>query len=273
MPSHNSTLPGASRRLGGRFVVILNSRHARQHIEHDSKIQFLPAHAARGGQEFVAYRGGGQRAHSACGPAPWPAACLSASCSRRTTLLPAAEAQKDRDIESLAKPPRCAPARPPQLRAGCRSSPASSTPSEKASICTARLRLTAIFMERATPLSPTYVTFGPISKQQRLQPFEGFFAPADHHRELALLQCDDAARNRRIHHVRALFANFGGKRAACLRAHRAHVDVIFTRSDAGEQSFQTVRHSVERGRIRDHGEGHIAGQSNRLWRIGEVHAA
>src|SRR5271167_4932209 len=43
---------------------------------------------------------------------------------------------------------------------------ASSTPSEKASICTARLRFTAIFMDKATPLSPTYVTFGPISRSK-----------------------------------------------------------------------------------------------------------
>src|ERR1700730_4695913 len=40
---------------------------------------------------------------------------------------------------------------------------ASSTPSEKASICTARLKLVAIFIDKATPLSPTYVTLGPIS--------------------------------------------------------------------------------------------------------------
>ena len=37
---------------------------------------------------------------------------------------------------------------------------ASSTPSEKASICTARLRLVAIFIDTARPLSPTCVTFG-----------------------------------------------------------------------------------------------------------------
>src|SRR5580658_9632584 len=40
---------------------------------------------------------------------------------------------------------------------------ASNTPSEKACICTARLRLTAIFMASARPLSPTCVTFGPMS--------------------------------------------------------------------------------------------------------------
>ena len=40
---------------------------------------------------------------------------------------------------------------------------ASKIPSEKASICTARLRFAAIFITSARPLSPTYVTFGPIS--------------------------------------------------------------------------------------------------------------
>src|SRR5579862_1683205 len=45
---------------------------------------------------------------------------------------------------------------------------ASSTPSEKASICTARLRLVAIFIERAKPLSPTCVTFGPMSSSRGL---------------------------------------------------------------------------------------------------------
>src|SRR5882672_2614694 len=40
---------------------------------------------------------------------------------------------------------------------------ASSTPSENASICTARLRFVPIFITSARPLSPTYVTFGPMS--------------------------------------------------------------------------------------------------------------
>src|ERR1700685_1526766 len=40
---------------------------------------------------------------------------------------------------------------------------ASSTPSLKANICTARLRLMAIFIDSARPLSPTWVTFGPMS--------------------------------------------------------------------------------------------------------------
>ena len=40
---------------------------------------------------------------------------------------------------------------------------ASSNPSEKARYCTARLRLTAIFMVTARPFAPTWVTFGPMS--------------------------------------------------------------------------------------------------------------
>jgi len=40
---------------------------------------------------------------------------------------------------------------------------ARSSPSEKASICTARLRLVAIFISTARPLAPTWVTFGPMS--------------------------------------------------------------------------------------------------------------
>src|SRR5712692_6351694 len=42
---------------------------------------------------------------------------------------------------------------------------ASSTPSQKASICTARLRFVPIFITSARPLSPTCVTFGPISSK------------------------------------------------------------------------------------------------------------
>src|SRR5208282_4674008 len=41
---------------------------------------------------------------------------------------------------------------------------ASSTPSQNASICTANCRFTAIFIDNATPLSPTWVTFGPMSR-------------------------------------------------------------------------------------------------------------
>ena len=42
---------------------------------------------------------------------------------------------------------------------------ASKTPSQNAIICTARLRFVAIFIESAKPLSPTYVTFGPMSSR------------------------------------------------------------------------------------------------------------
>src|SRR5579859_2438218 len=40
---------------------------------------------------------------------------------------------------------------------------ASSTPSQNASICTARLKFVPIFITSARPFSPTYVTFGPMS--------------------------------------------------------------------------------------------------------------
>src|SRR3984893_7204012 len=43
---------------------------------------------------------------------------------------------------------------------------ASSTPSLNASICTARLKLVPIFITSARPLSPTYVTFGPMSSSK-----------------------------------------------------------------------------------------------------------
>src|SRR5882757_5985944 len=43
---------------------------------------------------------------------------------------------------------------------------ANSTPSQNASICTARLRLVPIFITSARPFSPTYVTFGPISSSK-----------------------------------------------------------------------------------------------------------
>src|SRR5713226_1629879 len=45
---------------------------------------------------------------------------------------------------------------------------ASSTPSHNASICTARLRFVPIFITSARPLSPTYVTFGPMSSNSGL---------------------------------------------------------------------------------------------------------
>src|SRR5215831_1033353 len=54
---------------------------------------------------------------------------------------------------------------------------ASSTPSEKANICTARLRLVAIFMESASPLSPTWVTLGPMSSSRGLRRSKVSFRP------------------------------------------------------------------------------------------------
>src|ERR1019366_6570463 len=44
-----------------RRSSFLNSRHARQNVEHHREVQLLPAHAARGGQKLVADGGGGNR--------------------------------------------------------------------------------------------------------------------------------------------------------------------------------------------------------------------
>src|SRR5271165_566594 len=54
---------------------------------------------------------------------------------------------------------------------------ASSTPSENANICTARLRLMAIFMDNASPLSPTKLTFGPMSSSSGLMWSKVSFRP------------------------------------------------------------------------------------------------
>ena len=62
---------------------------------------------------------------------------------------------------------------------------ASSTPSENASICTTRLKLVAIFITSARPLSPTWVTFGPMSSSTGFDAFERLAAAPDHHRKLA----------------------------------------------------------------------------------------
>src|SRR6266446_8438858 len=60
--SHNSTFSEAS--LGCVAVVIFelslsHSRQARQNVEHNSEVQLLPAHGARGSKELIAEGGGG----------------------------------------------------------------------------------------------------------------------------------------------------------------------------------------------------------------------
>src|ERR1700694_5399476 len=60
--SHKSTFSEAS--LGCVAVVIFalslsNSRHARQHVEHDGEVELLPPHGARGSEELVADGSGG----------------------------------------------------------------------------------------------------------------------------------------------------------------------------------------------------------------------
>ena len=84
---------------------------------------------------------------------------------------------------------------------------ASSTPSENASICTARLRLIAIFIDSARPLAPDVRHPRTDIVEQRLDALEGALLAADHDRQLALLQRDDAARDRRVDHVGALLAH------------------------------------------------------------------
>src|SRR2546423_1262114 len=54
---------------------------------------------------------------------------------------------------------------------------ASSTPSENASICPARLRVVGVFITRARPLSATCVTFGPRSSRIRLMPSQVALVP------------------------------------------------------------------------------------------------
>src|SRR5215831_17229954 len=54
---------------------------------------------------------------------------------------------------------------------------ARSTPSQNASICTARLRFTPIFITRACPFSPTCVTFGPISSSSGFTLSNASFRP------------------------------------------------------------------------------------------------
>src|SRR4029077_18814515 len=54
--------------------------------------------------------------HSVAPPTPSQAACLSASCLRQTTLLPACAGRTARDTGSSAKRSRCASAHPPRFR-------------------------------------------------------------------------------------------------------------------------------------------------------------
>src|SRR6266436_7716780 len=109
-------------------------------------------------------------------------------------------------------------------------------------------------------------------QKQWLQTLESFIAATNHHRELALLQSDHAARNRRVHHVGALLANFRSQRTAHFRAHRAHVKVELARTNAGEQSIRPVSYRGERGGVRHHGERHIRRSGHGFRRLGKLHA-
>src|SRR3989304_5452907 len=99
---------------------------------------------------------------------------------------------------------------------------ASSTPSLKASICTARLKLVAIFMETANPFLPTWVTLGPIAARMGRARSKGPSPPPHHDRELPLLQRAHAAGDRGGEHLGSFGRDFGGELCARRRADCAH---------------------------------------------------
>ena len=108
--------------------------------------------------------------------------------------------------------------------------------------------------------------------EQRLGAIERAFLAADHDRELALLQGDDAARHRRVDHLGALAADFRRQRPAHRRADRAHVDEQLTSAQTGEQSVWAVGDRFERGRVGDHHEGGVRGGGDRARRVAPLHA-
>ncbi len=83
-------------------------------------------------------------------------------------------------------------------------------------------------------------------EEQRFYSFEGFVAAADHHRELALLQRDDAAGDRRVHHVRAFRSHLFRNGSAHGGADGAHVDQDFSGSEAREHSVGSLGDLFER---------------------------
>ena len=88
---------------------------------------------------------------------------------------------------------------------------------------------------------------GPDVLQDRLHALESFAASGNHHRKFAFLQRDDAAGDRGVEHVGALFPNFGGERAADIRADGADVDEDLARRETGQQSVRTFHDGGQGG--------------------------
>ena len=83
--------------------------------------------------------------------------------------------------------------------------------------------------------------------EDRLDLVERRLVAADHHRQLSLLQRDDAARHGGVDHVAAFLAHFRGERAADRGTHRAHVDDDLAGRHGAEQAVGSVHHGFVGG--------------------------
>src|SRR5579862_2644861 len=97
----------------------------------------------------------------------------------------------------------------------------------------------------------------PDIEQDRFYFFECFFSPAHHHRQLALLQSNHAARHWRIDHIRTLFADFGGDRSTHVRTHGADIDEYFARAHSGEQAIRTLSDRRDGGSVSHHRKSEV----------------
>src|SRR5437868_6466176 len=102
--------------------------------------------------------------------------------------------------------------------------------------------------------------------------FKRHVASTYHHRELAFLQSDHAARHRRIHHVPTQRSHFFRQRTAHGRTHRAHVNEGLPCAHAGQHSGWTFGDRRDRGRVRHHRENVVRRFGDLAWRVRPFHS-
>ena len=94
-------------------------------------------------------------------------------------------------------------------------------------------------------MSPTCVTFGPMSSRIGFDPIEGRVPAADHHAQLAGLERRHAARDGCVNHVGALRPDLLGHAAADGRAHRTAVDDNLAFAKTGQEPIGAFRHRFQ----------------------------
>ena len=149
---------------------------------------------------------------------------------------------------------------------------ASNTPSQNAIICTARLRFVAIFIDKRQAVVADVSHFRSDVVQDRFQALECLAASAHHHRKLSFLQSDHAAGNRRVNHVRALFASLGGDAAAVVRTHRAHIDQKFPRRNCTQNSVGSFHHRGQGLFVRHHRKCDVRRGAHCARRLAPLHS-